>query len=61
MLLLGLPYTNTELLHTTSGGTPYGASHHAGVDSSPELSEDEASLCTAQGRLLAETVLKLES
>jgi len=61
MLLMGLPYTNTELLHTTSGGTPYGASHHAGVDSSPELSDDETSLCTTQGRLLAETALKLQS
>ncbi|MGD8266454.1 MAG: NAD(P)H:quinone oxidoreductase [Chromatiales bacterium] len=61
MLLMGLPYTNTELLHTTSGGTPYGASHHAGVESSADLSDDEASLCTAQGRLLAETALKLQS
>jgi NAD(P)H dehydrogenase (quinone) len=61
MLILGLPYTNTELLHTQSGGTPYGASHHSGVDSVPELSDDESNLCLAQGRLLAETALKLGS
>jgi NAD(P)H dehydrogenase (quinone) len=61
MLILGLPYTNTELLHTQSGGTPYGASHHAGVDSAPELTEDEIRLCRAQGRLLAETARKLDA
>ncbi|MDE2090220.1 MAG: NAD(P)H:quinone oxidoreductase, partial [Gammaproteobacteria bacterium] len=33
MLLVGLPYTETELLSTRSGGTPYGASHLAGADS----------------------------
>ncbi|HYN78345.1 MAG TPA: NAD(P)H:quinone oxidoreductase, partial [Lamprocystis sp. (in: g-proteobacteria)] len=26
MLLLGLPYAETDLLHTTAGGTPYGPS-----------------------------------
>jgi NAD(P)H dehydrogenase (quinone) len=61
MMILGLPYSNTELLHTTSGGTPYGASHHSGIDSSPELTQDEISLCLAQGRLLARTALKLLS
>lgn len=61
MLILGLPYTNTELLHTQSGGTPYGASHHAGVESAPELSDDESNLCLAQGKILAETALKLGS
>ncbi|MEJ2307747.1 MAG: NAD(P)H:quinone oxidoreductase [Gammaproteobacteria bacterium] len=61
MMIIGLPYSNTELLHTTSGGTPYGASHHSGVDSSPELTQEEISLCMAQGRLLAGTALKLLS
>ena len=59
MLLLGLPYTHTELLHTTTGGTPYGASHHSGVESSAELSEEEITLCKAQGERLAKTALKL--
>jgi len=30
MILLGLPYTEPELMSTASGGTPYGASHVAG-------------------------------
>jgi NAD(P)H dehydrogenase (quinone) len=58
-LLLGLPYSETQLMHTTSGGTPYGASHFAGPDNKNPLSEDEKALCKALGRRLAETALKL--
>lgn len=61
MLLLGIPYSETPLLHTTGGGTPYGASHHAGTDSSKPLSEDERNLCIAQGRRLAKTAKALLS
>ena len=32
MLVTGLPYSESALLHTTAGGTPYGPSHHAGAD-----------------------------
>jgi len=53
MLLTGLPYTETDLLKTTTGGTPYGASHVAGADSSLPLSEEEIRLCQAQGQRLA--------
>ncbi len=59
MLLLGLPYSETRLLHTETGGTPYGASHLAGTDSKLPLSEDEHELCRALGRRLAATAAKL--
>jgi NAD(P)H dehydrogenase (quinone) len=59
MLILGLPYSETDLLHTDAGGTPYGASHLAGTDSSKPLTEAEQRLCRALGRRLAETALKL--
>jgi NAD(P)H dehydrogenase (quinone) len=59
MLLLGLPYSQTELLHTASGGTPYGASHWAGVEGNRPLSEDERRLCQALGRRLATTAQAL--
>ncbi len=59
MLLLGLPYSETELLHTDAGGTPYGASHLAGPDSDRPLTEAERSLCRALGRRLAETAARL--
>lgn len=32
MLLLGLPYSEPSLAATSTGGTPYGASHVAGAD-----------------------------
>ncbi|MGE0559151.1 MAG: NAD(P)H:quinone oxidoreductase [Burkholderiales bacterium] len=59
MLLVGLPYTAPELLATTSGGTPYGASHHAGATGSLPITEHEKKLCLALGRRLAETALRL--
>jgi NAD(P)H dehydrogenase (quinone) len=52
MLLLGLPYTEPALSATTSGGTPYGASHVAGADSQQPLTDHEKKLCFAQGKLV---------
>jgi NAD(P)H dehydrogenase (quinone) len=60
MLLLGLPYSETDLLHTHSGGTPYGPSHLAGPDSRLPLSDEERRLCRALGRRLARTATALE-
>jgi NAD(P)H dehydrogenase (quinone) len=59
MMLLGLPYTNPELQSTRGGGTPYGASHHAGVNSDLPLTNEERKLCLALGSRLAQTVAKL--
>lgn len=59
MILLGIPYSNTELLSTKTGGTPYGNSHLAGGDSKLPLSDEEKTLCLAQGKRLAETALNL--
>jgi len=60
MLIMGLPYTEAELVQTTTGGTPYGASHVAGSDANPKLSKDEEVLCIKQGKRLAELALKLK-
>lgn len=59
MLILGLPYSAAELMHTRTGGTPYGASHYAGADNQQPLSEDEKALCRTLGRRLAETAQRL--
>jgi NAD(P)H dehydrogenase (quinone) len=59
MLLLGLPYSETDLLRSTSGGTPYGPSHLAGPESNLPLSNEEKRLCLALGRRLAGTALAL--
>jgi NAD(P)H dehydrogenase (quinone) len=59
MLITGLPFSETDLLTTTSGGTPYGASHMAGNDSKLPMSEEEKRLCLSLGRRLAETASAL--
>ena len=59
MLIAGIPYSETDLLNTKSGGTPYGSSHLAGINSDLPLSEEEIRLCRAQGKRLAELAKKL--
>ena len=61
MLVTGLPYSESSLLHTTAGGTPYGPSHHAGADGKRGLDEHEITLCRALGQRLATIALKLET
>jgi len=59
MLIVGLPYTEPELALTASGGTPYGASHVAGMANDRALTDHEKKLCIAQGRRLARVTMKL--
>eukprot|EP01030_Chromulinospumella_sphaerica_P008342 gene8342-8162_t len=60
MLITGLPYSESALLETQGGGTPYGASHHAGADGKSGLDAHEVALCRALGMRLAKTAQKLE-
>jgi len=55
MLIGGIPYSEQSLHSTTSGGTPYGASHIQ----SDELSTDEKNLCQAQGKRIARLATQL--
>ena len=59
MLVTGLPYSETDLLHTRSGGTPYGPSHLAGTQSDLPVTAEEQRLCQALGRRLAEIATRL--
>ena len=59
MLIAGLPYSEPELANTQGGGTPYGASHVAGITGAAPITEMEKKLCIALGRRLAQTSLKL--
>ncbi|HNV88069.1 MAG TPA: NAD(P)H:quinone oxidoreductase [Methylotenera sp.] len=61
MVIVGLPYSEPALSSTTSGGTPYGASHIGGVMDDKPITEDEKKLCIALGKRLAETALKLSA
>ena len=60
MLITGLPYTQTELLSTKTGGTPYGASRVTSDSELNVLSDEERALCLALGRRLANTANKLK-
>ena len=59
MIILGLPYAESELHNTITGGTPYGASHVSGNEGESRLSEHESKLAIAQGKRLADIALKL--
>ena len=59
MLIVGVPYTEPELTSTSSGGTPYGASHVAGITSDIAITEAERKLCIALGKRLAEIACRL--
>ena len=59
MLIVGVPYSEPELMSTRGGGTPYGASHLAGANADQPISEDERRLCIALGTRLADVARKL--
>ena len=59
MLITGIPYTEEKLTSTTTGGTPYGASHVTWNRKSDSLSDDEKALARVLGRRVAEVAAKL--
>ena len=61
MVIAGLPYSEPGLMSTSSGGTPYGASHWAGDDNSRPVDEREAALCRALGSRVGRLAMALAS
>ncbi|MGZ8243017.1 NAD(P)H:quinone oxidoreductase [Methylomagnum sp.] len=59
MILVGIPSTETALLETTGGGTPYGPSRHTGKDKA--FTDEERQLCRAFGARLARTAMALKA
>jgi NAD(P)H dehydrogenase (quinone) len=59
MYLVGLPYTESGLADTRSGGTPYGASHVAAISGHGELSDNERDLARALGARVATLASRL--
>ncbi|MEE3189378.1 MAG: NAD(P)H:quinone oxidoreductase [Pseudomonadota bacterium] len=59
MVIAGLPYSEAGLSTTSSGGTPYGATHWAGPNGDRELSKEEIGLCKAQGARMATLAKRL--
>ncbi len=60
-IIVGTPYSETTLFTTTTGGTPYGPSHMAGMESKNPISADEKQLCQAFGKRIANITLKLRT
>lgn len=58
-IMMGIPYTEPDLNTTHTGGTPYGASHVAGVNNKNPVTEEEQRLCFALGKRLAMMAKKL--
>jgi NAD(P)H dehydrogenase (quinone) len=61
MLLVGIPYTEPVLTSTSSGGTPYGASHVAGSQDDRPVTADEQTLARALGKRVAGIARKLSA
>ncbi|SFM49049.1 NAD(P)H:quinone oxidoreductase [Marinobacter zhejiangensis] len=59
MVLCGVPYSESALNTTRSGGTPYGPSHWAGSEELQPLSDQERTICQTFGHRLAGLALKL--
>ncbi len=59
MLLVGLPYTEAAISTTTTGGSPYGATHVSWNRTADKLSDDEKQLARALGKRVAKTARKL--
>ena len=59
MVLVGVPYSVQELFTTQGGGSPYGPGHVAGGDNKREIDSQEAVICRALGRRLAQIGLQL--
>ncbi|MEJ2179106.1 MAG: NAD(P)H:quinone oxidoreductase [Gammaproteobacteria bacterium] len=58
-VIVGLPYTDADLLQTTGGGTPYGPSHVAGANNDLPITDAEQRLCNNLGKRLATITLAL--
>ncbi len=59
MLIVGLPYSESDLSTTTTGGSPYGASHVTWNKDADTLSSEEKRLAQALGARVASIALKL--
>ena len=58
-LIVGIPFTEPEISTTTTGGSPYGASHVAGTSGDRAISDDERTLARKLGRRVAQIAAKL--
>ena len=60
MLIVGVPYTEEALSTTTTGGTPYGATHVTWSRKPDSLSDEEKEVAQALGKRVADIARRLE-
>jgi NAD(P)H dehydrogenase (quinone) len=60
MIIMGLPYQETDLMTTDGGGTPYGPTHVSGPDNKLPVTDHEKRLCAALGKRLALAAMALK-
>jgi NAD(P)H dehydrogenase (quinone) len=60
MMIMGIPYSEPDLMGSATGGSPYGVTHLAHADGRAPISPEEQRLAKAQGKRLAETALLLQ-
>lgn len=61
MVIVGIPFSEPALSTTSTGGTPYGASHVTGLEHERDLSDDEKQLARALGQRVARIAQRLGS
>jgi NAD(P)H dehydrogenase (quinone) len=60
-IVVGVPYSTQALFLTQGGGSPYGPGHVAGPDNQRGIDPQEAAICRALGKRLAEVGLKFST
>ncbi len=59
MLIIGIPYSEKSLSKTSTGGTPYGATHVSGSNNQNPISDDEKILSIALGKRVSKIAKQL--
>lgn len=59
MLISGIPYTESDLVKTSSGGSPYGATHFE-AHAASQITDEEKRLCESLGQRIATIAKKLK-
>jgi len=60
-IIVGVPYSVSDLYLTKGGGSPYGPGHIAEAENKREIDENEANICKVFGKRLTEVAKKFKN
>lgn len=60
-IIVGVPYSVSDLYLTKGGGSPYGPGHIAEAENKREIDQNEANICKVFGKRLTEVAKKLKN